>query len=76
MFWKSTRKITLVLTLAVLAAPVGRAVAQSSTPPPTPSTGTSTTSPGSSTDPGSGVVTGTDPEPDYLGIVLMLMGLA
>jgi hypothetical protein len=34
MFRNTTRKLTIVLTLALLAAPLGKAIAQSTTPPP------------------------------------------
>lgn len=71
MLKNSTRKIVLAFTLAVLAASTGRAIAQSSTS--TTGTSTTTTSP---TDPDPGAVSGTDPEPDYVGIVLALLGLA
>jgi hypothetical protein len=53
------RKVTLALTLVVLTASAGKAIAQSTTPPPsTPS-----------------IVTGTDPAPDYVGMILAVLHL-
>lgn len=71
MFKKAVRKIALALalTLAVLAMPMARAAAQ-----PTNSSGNSPTATSSSGGSGSDVVTGTDPEPDYVGIILDLLG--
>ena len=58
MIRNSTRKLTLAFTLALLAAPIAGAFAQSSTPPP-PTPPTTTTPP----PPAPTVVTGSDPEP-------------
>lgn len=73
MLRKATRTITLALTIALLTATAGKAIAQSSTPS-NPTSGTSTPPP--PTDPSTGVVSGTDPEPDYVGIILSLLHLA
>ena len=64
MIRNASRKFVLAMTLLVLAAPIGRAVAQSSTTTPPP------TSPS--------VVTGTDPEPqdDIIDAILSLLFLA
>jgi hypothetical protein len=57
------RKLTLALTLVVLTATAaGKAIAQSSTSTPPPSS--------------SPIVTGTDPSPDYVGIILTVLHLA
>jgi hypothetical protein len=55
MLSNATRKVTLALTLALLAVPFNKAIAQSTTP--TPST--------------PAVVTGTDPEPQVVTVILL-----
>jgi hypothetical protein len=56
------RKFTLALTLVVLTASASKAIAQSTTSTPP------TSSPS--------IVTGTDPGPDYVGIMLAVLHLA
>ena len=70
MLKNASRKLTLALTLAVLTASAVKAVAQSTTPPP-PAPTTSTPPPSSP-----GIVTGTDPAPDYVGMILAILHLA
>lgn len=62
MIRNASRKFALAITLLALAAPIGRAVAQSSTP--------------TSTDPS--VITGTNPEPqdDIVDEILALLFFA
>ncbi|MFC5862199.1 hypothetical protein ACFPT7_07835 [Acidicapsa dinghuensis] len=64
MIRNASRKFALAMTLLVLAAPIGRAVAQSSTTQPAP------------TDPS--VITGTNPEPqdDIVDEILALLFFA
>ena len=64
MIRNASRKFALAITLLALAAPIGRAVAQSSSTPPTP------------TDPS--VITGTNPEPqdDTVDEILALLFFA
>jgi hypothetical protein len=63
MIRKSARTFTLALTFATLAASVGKAFAQSATPPPPPPT--------------PAVVTGTNPEPQgVVEMVLVFLSLA
>jgi hypothetical protein len=62
MFKQSSRNLALALTLTIAAAPACKALAQSTNRPPDSSTPS--------------VVTGTNPEPDYVGIVLAILGLA
>ena len=56
MLSNTTRKLSLALTLAALAAPYGKAIAQSnaSSPPASPK-----------------VVGGTDPEPQVIAVILL-----
>jgi hypothetical protein len=61
MFKRSTRNLALTLTLTIGAVPASKIRAQSASTPPSSSPS---------------VVTGTDPEPDYVGIVLAILGLA
>lgn len=70
MLKNASRKLTLALTLVVLTAAAGKAIAQSTTPPPSP--------PASSTPPPAspGIVTGTDPGPDVVGMILAFLHLA
>jgi hypothetical protein len=73
MFKYATRKLTLALTLALLTAQAGRAVAATTNPPPItpPTTAPQTPAPGG--------VTGGDPEPiepDMVGLILSLLHLA
>jgi len=64
MIRKATRTITFSLTLAALTAFVGPAFAQSTTQSP------------SSPPPTPGVVTGADPEPDFVQIIFAVLLLA
>ncbi len=63
--------LTVALALAACTAPVARAAAQS-----TASSGSSSAASNPSGGSGPNIVTGTDPEPDYVGIMLDLLGLA
>ena len=58
----AVRKLTLALTLVVLTASAGKAIAQSTTSTPP--------------DSSPSIVTGTDPGPDYVGIMLAVLHLA
>jgi hypothetical protein len=59
----AVRKLALSLTLVVLTASAGKGIAQSTS---TPTSSTSSPS----------IVTGTDPAPDFFGIILAGLGLA
>jgi hypothetical protein len=65
MFSNYKRQLGLVLTLAALAVPYGRAIGQSTSP----------TSPGviTGTNPEPQVITGTNPEPQMIVILLLSM---
>ncbi len=65
MIRNAARGLTLALTLAALIGPTSKALAQSSTPPAPPPP-----------PPPSNIVTGTDPAPDVVGIVLIFLHLA
>jgi hypothetical protein len=72
MLKNASRKLALALTLTVLTAAAGKAIAQSTTPPPPPPPPTSSTPPPASP----GIVTGTDPGPDVVGMILAFFHLA
>jgi hypothetical protein len=57
--------LTVALGLAACTAPITRTAAQSTT---SSSSGSSSVASSSSGGSGSNIVTGTDPEPDYVGI--------
>ena len=55
----AARRLALSITLVLLTAPTGKAIAQATTSPSSPP-----------------IVTGTDPGPDYVGIILAVLHLA
>ena len=65
----SIRNLGITLVIALILLPSGKLVAQTSTG--TDPTGTTSSDP---TDPT--VVTGTNPEPGYVGMILAVLGLA